>query len=347
MIDAYKRFPLKYQALAIGALTVVAFIIGWKSTHEPFVVAGFVLGGLILLHIFLTKLNSLLAFIVILLQSAIYTGLIIGVYAYGTEVANMLTIDVNLIAIMLASFGLVLIATYVYAAYRFSRGRLWLNLTTAFIIAGLTTTTILIFATLFYVLALVAGFFAGLLYLILRSPNNKKRPTLTRSTLVKNRKEEVEKLFQANGLEYVEVPSSSFLGSGHYFAYTNQTAFLITVAAPSKTFSVSSAGILCDKTNLVPLLEFSQEQILKNKKFINPDLVIPVLLVLSSSKNLKPITSVSISKWKQPDFALGITHILTSKGFERFVRATAGEMKPLKPSHKEKIVSFSQNLTSN
>lgn len=347
MIDSYKKIPLKYQILAIVAITIALALTGWLKGHSnPFLVGSITAAVLILLHLFLTKLNSLLAFIVILVEIILYGAYIYGIYQYGMQAAQLLKVDINLLAIMVASFGLAMLGSYVYVGYRFSRGRLWLNLITAFFISSMAVAIILLVNPLFYIAALVVGYFTGLLYLFLRTPNLKKRPTVERLSLNSSTKKIVEDIFAESKLTFTFLNPVSPLAGGHYFAYNEYSAFLITVASPNKTFSLGRTGIVSDDTNLIPLLEYSQEQLKKENKSVNSDWVVPILLVVSNSKNLKPITSVSLSKWKQPDYILGVTNILTLQGFSRFIRATKGELKPLKAKRLHKISTFSKKLTT-
>jgi len=346
MIDAYKRFPLKYQLVAIGVLTVIAAFIGWKEDHSPLIVGGLTLTGLIVLHLFLSKLNSMLAFIVIVIISVTYAALIIAVYIYGGTAAQLLTIDINLIAVMLTSFGLAMLASYVWVASSYSRGRLWINLLTAFVLSTITSLLILVINPFFYIAALVVGYIVGLAFLILRKPNHKKRQKVIRPGLSTNNRTAVEKLFENSKLKYTSVAIDSDLSGSHYFAYNDRNAFAITVVIPSKTFSITPSGIVSDGKNITPLLEHAHEQMRANRKEIQPELVSHILLVVSSSKNLKNLSSVSIPKWKQPDNILGVTNIVTTKGFERFVRAVNGEMKPLSEKKQKKITNFYENLTS-
>jgi hypothetical protein len=346
MIDAYQRFHLKYQIAAIAGLTVLAFFIGWMQEHQPFVVASFVLAGLILLHVFLTKLNSLLAFIVIIIQAAILLGLILGVYAYGLQVASLLTIDVNLVALMIASFGLTMIASYIYMGYRFSQGRLWANLTISFTLSGLTAAMILLINPAFYVTALLVGYITGAAYLLLRVPRKKKKPIVEKNALSSSVKKKVQHLLSENGLEFTLLTSNSDLSGGHYLARNEHALFLINVAVPTKSFSITSRGVLCDDTNLIPLLAHGQEELNKQHKMIKSEWVTPVLLVVSDSKHIKPITAVRIAKWKQPDHMLSVTNIVTPEGFSRLVRAYNDRMGSWKPKQVEKITFFTQKLDS-
>lgn len=347
MIDSYRKIPLKYQTLAIAALTAFIIVIGWQQGHpNPLLVGVFTVAILILLHLFLTKLNSLLAFIVIIGEVALYGGYLSGIYLYLSKAVYYLSFDINLLVTMVTSFGLTMLASYVYVGYRFSRGRLWLNLLTGFFISAMTTAIILVINPLFYIVALVAGYFVGLIYLLLRTTNAKKRPVIYRNSLNQSTKNIVEGLFAESKLMFTPLSSTSPLSGGHYFAYNKYSAFLITVAAPNKTFSLGRTGIVSDENNLIPLLEYSQEQVKNQKKLINSTWVVPILLVVSNSKNLKPITVVSLSKWKQPDYDLGITKILTQTGFTRLMRATEGDMKPMKPKHLHKITNFVEKLTT-
>lgn len=344
MIDAYRRFPLKYQILAIVGLTIVAFIISLVQGQQPFLIAGLVAAVLVVLHLFLSKLNSLLAFIVIAIQIFMFVTLIYGLYLYGTTITDLLTIDVNLAALMLGSFGVAMLASYIYVGYKFSRGRLWFNLMLGFLIASIATFIILAINPLFYIASMVVGYILGLAYLILRAPNPKKRPKVLRSTLTASTTRKAEELFTEQQLQFIRLKASGDLSGAHYLVHNNYAALLITVTEPSKTFSVTNSGIMSDSMNLVPLLEHNQEQLNRTKRQTKTVPITQALLVLSSAKQLQPVMSVNLSSWKQPDYVLGVTQILTPEGFARFVRATAGELKPFNPKQAERFSQFFAKL---
>jgi len=343
MIDAYKRFPAKYLISAIIALTGLAFLLGW-SVNQPWLVGGFVFGFLLLLHLFMTKLNSLLALIAIIMQMVAYACLLIGMKLYGASLFSLMKIDQNLAFYGLACYAVTVTAFYLYLAYRFSRGRMWINLSTAFLLMWLVAMLILMINPLLFVTALTVGFVAGLIFLLARIPNRKKKESFTRPALSKSVKAEAERLFKHNGLEYMEIDKDSSL-KGHYFAYNEHSAFLINVVKPTEQFSVTGSGIMSDGLNLVPMLENAQQSVVLSRKEINPDIVASILLVLSPFQNLQSVMSVSVSKWKQPDNMLGVMNILTAKGFSRFIRATKGEMKVLKEDKQAQIKIFAEKLT--
>jgi hypothetical protein len=345
MIDAYKRYPVKYHIAAIIALTGLALLLGW-SVNEPLLVGGFAFGALVLLHLFMTKLNSLLALIAIIMQFVAYACLMVGVRFYGESVFIVMGIDIDLAFYGLACYAVTVTAFYIYMAYRYSRGRMWINLSTAFLIMWLVAMIIIVINTFWYVTALTAGFLAGLLFLLARIPNRKNKPSFKRPALSKTIAIQAENLFKANGLKFMQLDKESSL-KGHYFAYNEYSAFLINVVKPSEQFSVTHSGIISDGLNLAPMLENTQSSILHNKKQINPDNVTSILLVLSPFQNLQSVMSVTVSKWKQPDNMLGVMNILTVKGFARFMKATKGEMKPLKEEKQLQIKNFAEKLTSN
>jgi hypothetical protein len=344
MIDAYKRFPLKYQIAAIVGLTIVAFVISLIEGQQPFLIAGLVAGVLVVLHLFLSKLNSLLAFIVITIQIFMFVALIYGLYIYGTPIADLLTIDINLAVLMLGSFGIAMLASYIYVGYKFSRGRLWFNLALGFFIASVITFVILMINPLFYVAAMAAGYIVGLAYLILRTPNPKKRPQVQKTSLSNNTARKAEELFTEQQLQFIRLKTSGELSGAHYLVHNSHVALLVTVAEPSKTFSVTNSGIMCDSFNLVPVLEQNQEQLnrVRRKAKIVP--ITQALLVLSSAKQLQPVMSVNLSSWKQPDYVLGVTQILTTAGFSRFIKATSGELKPFTTKQAERFSQFFAKL---
>lgn len=345
MIDAYKRFPVKYHISAILALTGLALLLGW-SVNEPWLVGGFSFGVLLLLHFFMTKLNSLLALVAIIVQLAAYACLMLGVSLYGEDIFSIMGISHDLAFYGLASYAITITAFYLYIAYRFSRGRIWINLSTAFLLMWITSLIIMIINPVWFVTALTSGFVAGLLFLIVRVPNRKKKEAFTRPLLSKEVRTETELLLTKNNLAFVKLDKESVL-KGHYFAYNEYSAFLINVVKPTEQFSVTGSGIISDGLNLVPMLENAQESVLISKKEINPDLVVSVLLVLSPFQNLQSVMSVTVSKWKQPDNMLGVMNILTAKGFSRFIRATKGEMKILKEDKQIQIKKIAEKLTSN
>lgn len=344
MIDAYKRFPLKYHVAAILALTGLALLLGW-SVNEPWLVGGFTFGILLVLHFFMTKLNSLLALIAIIMQLVTYACLMVGVTLYGENIFALMGISHDLAFYGLASYAVTVTALYIYVAYRFSRGRMWINLSTAFLLMWLTAFIIIAFDPILYVTALTAGFLAGVIFLIVRMPNRKKKESFTRPVLTKSVATTAESLFQKNGLEFMKLDDESVL-KGHYFAYNEHSAFLINVVKPHEQFSVTSSAITSDGLNLVPMLENAQESVLLARKELNPELVVSILLVLSPFHNLQSVMSVAVSKWKQPDHMMGVMNILTDKGFSRFIRATKGEMKSLKENKQTEIKNFVQKLTS-
>jgi hypothetical protein len=344
MIDAYKRFPIKYPIIAIIALTGLALLLGW-SVNEPWLVSGFVLATLLLLHFFMTKLNSLLALIAIIMQLAAYACLMVGINLYGETIFSIMGISHDLAFYGLACYAVTVTAFYLYIAYRFSRGRIWINLSTAFLLMWVTAMVVIMRNPVWYVPALTLGFVLGLVFLLARIPNRKKKEPFTRPVLSKSVQAEAEALFKKNGLEFIKLSNDDCL-KGHYFAYTDRSAFLISVIKPTEQFSVTGSGIIADGLNLVPMIENAQESVLLSHKDINPDLVSSVLLVLSPFNNLQSIMSVTVSKWKQPDNMMGVMNILTAKGFSRFIRATNGEMKALKDEKQMQIKNFAKKLTS-
>lgn len=343
MIDAYKRFPIKYPIIAIIALTGLALLLGW-SVNEPWLVSGFVLGTLLLLHFFMTKLNSLLALIAIIMQLTAYACLMVGINLYGESVFSIMGISHDLAFYGLACYAVTVTAFYLYVAYRFSRGRIWINLSTAFLLMWVTALIVIMNNPIWYVTALTLGFVLGLAFLLIRIPNRKKKEPFTRPVLSKSVQTEAETLFKKNGLEFIKLSNDSCL-KGHYFAYNERSAFLISVIKPTEQFSVTGSGIIADGINLVPMIENAQESILLSRKEINPDLVSSILLVLSPFNNLQSVMSVTVSKWKQPDNMMGVMNILTGKGFSRFIRATNGEMKMLKEDKQILIKNFAKKLT--
>lgn len=344
MIDAYKRFPLKYPIIAIIALTGLAFLLGW-SVNEPWLVGGFVFAILILLHLFMTKLNSLLALIAIIMQLAAYACLMIGITVYGQEAFTVMGINHDLAFYGLASYAITVTAFYLYVSYRFSRGRMWINLSTAFLLMWVAAMVVILINPVWYVTALTLGFVLGLAFLLARIPNRKKKEAFKRPVLSSSLQKEAETLFSRNRLEYIKLSKDDCL-KGHYFAYNDRSAFLISVIKPTEQFSVTGSGIIADGLNLVPMIENAQESILLSRKDISPELVTSVLLVLSPFNNLQSVMSVTVSKWKQPDNMMGIMNILTGKGFSRFIRATNGEMKTLKEEKQIQIKKFAKKLTS-
>ena len=345
MIDAYKRYPVKYHIFAILALTGLAFLLGW-SVNEPWLVGGFAFGILLLLHFFMTKLNSLLALIAIIMQFLTYACLMVGITLYGDGVFALMNISHDLAFYGLACYAVTVTSFYIYVAYRFSRGRMWINLSTAFLLMWVTSLTIIMAKPIWFVTALTFGFIVGLAFLLVRIPNRKRKESFTRPVLAAQTGNEVEKLFEQNNLNFVKLHKDCGL-KGHYFAYNEHSAFLINVVKPTEQFSVISSGIISDGLNLVPMLENAQESIKNYRKELNPDLVTSVLLVANSFHSLQPVMSVTVSKWKQPDHMLGVMNILTCKGFTRFIRATKGEMKPLKEEQQVQIKNFAKKLTSN
>lgn len=345
MIDAYKRFPIKYPILAIIALTGLALLLGW-SVNEPWLVSGFVLATLLFLHFFMTKLNSLLALIAIIMQLAAYACLMIGINLYGETIFSLMGISHDLAFYGLASYAITVTAFYLYIAYRFSRGRIWINLSTAFLLMWVTAMIVIMRNPVWYVTALTLGFVLGLVFLLARIPNRKKKEPFTRPVLSRSVQAEAETLFKNNKLEFIKLSSEGCL-KGHYFAYNDRSAFLVSVIKPTEQFSVTGSGIISDGLNLVPMIENMQESVLFSHKDINPDLVSSVLLVLSPFNNLQSVMSVTVSKWKQPDNMMGVMNILTAKGFSRFIRATNGEMKILKDEKQTQIKNFAKKLTSN
>lgn len=343
MIDAYKRFPVKYPIIAIIALTGLAFLLGW-SVDEPWLVSGFVLAALLLLHFFMTKLNSLLALIAIIMQLAAYSCLMVGITLYGESAFTIMGINHDLAFYGLACYAVTVTAFYLYIAYRFSRGRMWINLSTAFLIMWVTAMVVIVRNPIWYVTALTLGFVLGLVFLLARIPNRKKKESFTRPVLAKTVQAEAEALFKKNGLEFVKLDKDSCL-KGNYFAYNDRSAFLINVIKPTEQFSVTGSGIIADGLNLVPMVENAQESIVLSRKEMNPDLVNSVLLVLSPFNNLQSVMSVTVSKWKQPDNMMGVMNILTGKGFSRFIRATNGEMKVLKEDKQIQIKNLAKKLT--
>lgn len=342
MIDAYKRFPLKYHVLAIAALTGLAFFFGWK-VGEPLVIGGGTLGLLVLLHLFMVKLNSLLAFIAIFMQVLVYASLMVGVRMYGAPLFEPAGVSPNLAFYGLGFYALMVTCSYIYIAYKFSRGRMWINLATAFLLSWITALAVIVFNPLYFVAALTAGFVVGGLFLLIRVPNSKKKADITRPVLTKETAKAAEKLFEENNLTFHKLDPNGPL-SGNYWAYNKKTAFIVNVIEPKKEFSVTNSGIMSDELNLIPMLENTQQSI-RNVKKEHFDLV-PVLLVMSQFKNLNPIMSVNISKWKQPDYMLGVMNIVTTKGFSRLIRATEGEMKDLPTKKIDQIETFAQKLTS-
>lgn len=345
MIDAYKRFPIKYPILAIIALTSLALLLGW-SVNEPWLVGGFVFAILVFLHLFMTKLNSLLALIAIIMQLTAYACLMVGITLYGQAAFTVMGISHDLAFYGLASYAVTVTAFYLYVAYRFSRGRMWINLSTAFLLMWVAAMIVILINPVWYVTALTLGFVLGLAFLLARIPNRKNKEPFVRPVLSKSVKTQAEALFVSNGLEFIKLNNDSPL-KGHYFAYNDHSAFLINVIKPTEQFSVTGSGIIADGLNLVPMIENAQESILLSHKEINPELVSSVLLVLSSFNNLQSVMSVTVSKWKQPDNMMGVMNILTGKGFSRFIRATNGEMKTLKEEKQMQIKKFAKKLTSN
>lgn len=344
MIDAYKRFPIKYPIAAIIALTGLALLLGW-SVNEPWLVGGFVFAILVFLHLFMTKLNSLLALIAIIMQLTAYACLMVGITLYGQNAFTVMGISHDLAFYGLASYAVTVTAFYLYVAYRFSRGRMWINLSTAFLLMWVAAMIVILINPVWYVTALTLGFVLGLAFLLARMPNKKKKESFSRPILSKSLQKEAEGLFTKNGLEYIRLDSDDCL-KGHYFAYNNRSAFLINVIKPTEQFSVTGSGIIADGLNLVPMIENAQESILLSRKEINPELVSSVLLVLSPFNNLQSVMSVTVSKWKQPDNMMGVMNILTGKGFSRFIRATNGEIKMLKEDKQIQIKNFAKKLTS-
>lgn len=344
MIDAYKRFPVRYHVIAIIALTGLALLLGW-SVNEPWLVGGFTFGVLMLLHLFMTKLNSMLALIAIIMQLVTYACMMVGITIYGESTFTLMGINHDLAFYGLACYAVTVTAFHIYIAYRFSRGRMWINLSTAFLLLWITSFTIILINPVWYVTALTVGFVSGTVFLLARMPNRKKKEPFTRPLLSKKVMTESEELFKQNGLQFIQLDKESSL-KGHYFAYNEHSAFLISVVKPSEQFSVTGTGIISDGLNLVPMLENAQESIILSRKELNSEMVASVLLVLSPFHNLQAIMSVTVSKWKQPDNMIGVMSILTSKGFSRFIRATKGEMKTLKEDKQNQIKKFAEKLTS-
>ena len=328
---------------AIVALSVLALLLGW-SINEPWLVGGTVLVILLLLHFFMTKLNSLLALIAIIVQLVSYSALLIGVKIYGTTMLEMMGINQDLAFYGLACYAVTVTGIYLYVAYCYSRGRIWINLSTAFLLMWIGAFAIIVFNPIWYVTALTLGFVTGLVFLLIRIPNRKKKEPFTRPKLNPQLEEETEALFNKNGLTFYKLDRESPL-KGHYLAYNEQSAFLINVVKPTEQFSVSNSGIISDGLNLTPMLENSLDSLQVNKKEIPIDSVVSVLLVLSPFQNLQAVMSIAISKWKQPDHMLGVMNILTAKGFSRFIRATRGEMKAMKDERHAQIENFAKKLT--
>lgn len=344
MIDAYRRFPLRYQIIAGVAITALAYFLSMK-TGEAFVITAGTAVGLLFLHLFLIKLNSLLAFIVITIQSIIIGTIIYGIHVYWPVIQPLITLDMNLVSTLIIFYGITTIASFVYLGYKYSRGRLWLNLLTAFTLQMLTILAVLNYSVLFYIAAMAAGFIVGMLYLVLRAPRMKKHPTVDLPSLNKDVKRRTEQLFNNADLSYIYLlPKSSEL-VGHYLAWSDNAVYLVNVVRPLRSFTVTSHGIQSDDTDLIPLMESSLLSMELEKKNLPEKVIIPVVLVLSGFQNLQPVMSVNVSKWKQPDHLLGVTNILTEKGFNRFMKASKDRIKPFNEKIQKKVTSFVQNLT--
>lgn len=343
MIDAYKRFSVRTHVLAIAALTGLALYLGW-SVNEPWLISGSVLGILLVLHFFMTKLNSLLALIAILVQAIAFGSMLVAIRYYGDPVLSVMGVNPDYAFYGFAFYALTVSGLYLYLAYQFSRGRMWINLSTAFMVMWVVSLFTVAFNPLWAVTALTSGFVAGLVYLLLRIPNRRKKEPFTRPTLRKALATEAENLFVKNELEFVKLDKESPL-KGHYFAYNEKSAFLISVVKPVEQFSVTNTGIISDGVNLTPMLENAQDSIYINRKEVPVECITSVLLVLSPFQNLQAIMTVAVSKWKQPDHLLGTMNILSGKGFSRFIRATKGEMKHMKESKQAQIRNFAKKLT--
>lgn len=345
MIDAYRRFPLHYQIIAGLTVTALAYFLSMKSDEALIITSGTAV-ALVFLHLFLIKLNSMLAFIVIAVQSIIVGTIVYGIHLYWPVIEPLIALDMNLVSTMVIFYGITTIASFVYLGYKYSRGRLWLNLLTAFILQMLTILAVLNYNVLFYVAAMVSGFIVGMLYLILRTPRMKKHPVVELPLLNKEVQKRTEQLLSNAELGYTYLPEKSSDLVGHYLAWGDNAVYLVNVVRPSKSFTVTSHGIQFDDTDLIPLMESSLLSVNTEKKKLPEKIVIPVVLVLSGFQNLQPVMSVNVSKWKQPDHLLGVTNILTEKGFVRFMKASNDRIKPLNGKIQKKVFSFVQNLTT-
>lgn len=345
MIDAYRRFPLRYQIIAGIAVTALAYFLSMKSDEALIITSGTAV-ALIFLHLFLIKLNSMLAFIVIAVQGIIVGTIVYGIHLYWPVIEPLIALDMNLVSTMVIFYGITTIASFVYLGYKYSRGRLWLNLLTAFILQILAILTVLNYNALFYVAAMVSGFIVGMLYLVLRAPRMKKHPDVELPLLNKEIQKRTEQLLSNAELKYMYLPENSSDLVGHYLAWGTNAVYLVNVVRPSKSFTVTSHGIQYDDTDLIPLMESSLLSVAAEKKHIPEKVVIPVVLVLSGFQNLQPVMSVNVSKWKQPDHLLGVTNILTEKGFTRFMKASNDKIKPFNDKIQKKVSSFVQNLTA-
>lgn len=343
MIDAYKRFSVRTHALAIAALTGLALLLGW-TVNEPWLIGGAVLGTLIVLHLFMTKLNSLLALIAILVQAITFGAMLVGIRHYGEPMLAVMGVNPELAFYGFACYALTVTGLYLFVAYKLSRGRMWINLSTAFMLMWIVSLVVIAFNPLWAVTALTSGFVAGLTFLLLRIPNRRKKEPFTRPALNKTLAAQAESLFAKNDLEFVRLGKESQL-KGHYLAYNEQSAFLISVVKPVEQFSVTNTGVVSDGVNLTPMLENAQDSIHLSRKDLPVGCITSVLLVLSPFQNLQAIMTVAVSKWKQPDHMLGTMNILSTKGFSRFIRATKGEMKHMKPEKRAQIKNFAEKLT--
>ncbi len=342
MIDAYRRFSLPYQLIAGAAITLMAYLLSMNSDEALIITAGTAV-GLVVLHLFLLKLNSMLAFIVILLQASIMGLIVYGVHSVWPFISDFITLDVSLVSALIIFYSITTSAVYVYLGYKFSRGRLWLNLMTAFIFQSVGIFSVLLYNVLFYVAAFVLGFILGGVYLVLRMPRMKKHPDVSLPLLNKEAQVRAEKLLDNSGLHYMYLPDEETNLVGHYFAWDENSAYLVNVVRPQKSFTVSGHGIQADDRDLIPLMEASLLSI-NNEKELPSEITVPVMLVLSGFHNVQPVMAVNVSKWKQPDHLLGVTNILTEKGISRFMNASQDKIKPLNTRTKKKLDSFSKKF---
>lgn len=343
MIDSYRRFPLKYQLLSWFVLVVLAFLLG-SQTEEVWLITGGVAVGLLLLHWFLVKLNSLLAFIIISFQGFIYVSITVAAHIYWEDLDSYTTLDLQFLSALIVLYGMTSIASYVYLAYRTSRGRLWLNLLTAFILQNFITLTIIGFYPLFYLAGMAAGFLSGATYLVLRAPRLSSRPAPEPVLVSADIKTKTGMMLQEAGYQKVWLPSTDSTLEGNWLGVSDKNVLIVTVVKPYKSFSVTPSQIEVDGKNLLPLLEATHQSIHATRKMVPAGAVTHVLLVMADFKNIHPVMTVNVSAWKQPDYTVGQTVILTRNGWGRFNRALLAEGNSLSSGTREKAMKYLNRL---
>lgn len=318
----YQQLRNSTKLLTALGILLIATIIAWQFHYDVLFAVIATASVLAVVHVALTFWKSTLSALIILLQLAIYFTLGDGITLYLGGYSEEANFSIAVIRILLLTLSIVQAALFGYIAYRFSKGKMWLNLFVSFSLFNIVGFSIFLFHNNLLVVALIAAFFTAIGYLALRSirrKNSEKAPE--KPKLAQSLRSNIETQLSEMKLEFTDVSKAADWEATHYLAHDEHALYNIRVVPAKESLVINSKGLQTNGVSLNPDLEYLRLDAIDNAKTVGTKQMISVLLFPAESMLPQGTKTVNISRRKQPSYSLGVSVIATPKRLKKFVIA--------------------------